>query len=240
MSAATPAAAIASLDELYAVLPERCYTPLWTIKGALTPEPVTQMVPYLWSYGETRELIMRAGDLISAADAERRVLAYRNPGTAEHELARTTDTLWAAVQLVLPGELAPPHRHTPAALRYVIEGIGAHTSVDGVRYEMRAGDVVLTPNWAWHEHGHDGSGPMIWLDGLDLPLVHTLNLVFAEFGGGPQAAPALPAASPGIRAGSCGRAGRVRPSRDRSYTRSRTPRLRSRSSATNPAINTTT
>lgn len=183
MTDTIPANEIGSLEELYAVLPERCYTPLWTIEGALTPEPVTKMVPYLWDYAETRELIMRAGELISAAEAERRVLAFRNPGTAEHELPRTTDTLWAAVQLVLPGEIAPRHRHTPAALRYIVEGIGAHTSVDGLRYTMQEGDVVLTPSWTWHEHGHEGDGPMIWLDGLDLPLVHTLRLVFAEFGG---------------------------------------------------------
>jgi gentisate 1,2-dioxygenase len=183
---------ISTLEELYEVLPGRNYQPLWTIQGALTPEPATRMVPHLWRYEEARELIVRAGELISAEDADRRVLAFRNPGTADHELARATDTLWAAVQLVLPGEVAPPHRHTAAALRYIVEGAGAYTVVDGQRLAMEAGDVVLTPNWAWHEHGHDGDGPMIWLDGLDLPMVHTLRLVFAEFGGGEPSAPADP------------------------------------------------
>lgn len=180
---------IGSLEDLYAVLRQRRYAPLWRIEGALTPEPSTRMVPHLWRYDEVRELILRAGELISAEQADRRVLAFENPGRADHELPRTTDTLWAAIQLVLPGEVAPPHRHSPAALRYVIEGDGGYTVVDGQRVEMEAGDFLVTPNWSSHEHGHAGREPMLWLDGLDLPLVHTLCLVFAEFGGprsGPQ------------------------------------------------------
>lgn len=173
---------IGSLDDLYAVLEHRHYAPLWRIQGALTPEPRTQMVPALWRYDDVRDLVLRAGELISAEEADRRVLAFVNPGRAAHEIPRTTDTLWAAVQLVLPGEVAPPHRHTPAALRYIIEGAGGYTVVDGQRIEMEAGDFVVTPNWSSHEHGHAGDGPMLWLDGLDLPMVHTLHLVFAEFG----------------------------------------------------------
>lgn len=173
---------IGSLEELYGVLQERHYAPLWRIHGALTPEPRTEMVPFLWRYAEVRELIMRAGELISAEEADRRVLAFVNPGRRVYEVPRTTDTLWAALQLVLPGEVAPPHRHTPAALRYVIEGAGGYTVVDGERVDMQAGDFVVTPNWTSHEHGHTGEGPMLWLDGLDLPMVHTLRLVFAEFG----------------------------------------------------------
>jgi gentisate 1,2-dioxygenase len=175
--------AITSLDDLYAALPARNVEPLWTMKGALTREPTTRMVPFKWAYADVRSLIMRAGDLISAEDADRRVLAFKNPGSAEHELARTTDTLWAAIQLVLPGEVAPPHRHTPGALRYIIEGAGGYTVVDGRRIHMEAGDFLLTPNWAWHEHGHGGNGPMIWLDGLDIPMVSTLRLIFTEFDG---------------------------------------------------------
>jgi gentisate 1,2-dioxygenase len=174
---------IASLDELYATLPAHDLAPLWTMKGALTPQPVTRMVPYLWRWEEVRSLMLRAGDLVSAEDAERRVLACRNPGTADHELARATDTLWAAVQMVMPGEVAPPHRHTPAALRFVIEGEGGFTVVDGERVEMQVGDVVLTPAWTWHEHGNLGDEPVLWLDGLDLPVVGATHAVFTERGG---------------------------------------------------------
>jgi gentisate 1,2-dioxygenase len=191
---------IGSLEELYAVLPGRHYEPLWTMKGALTPEPATAMVPCLWHYAEVRDLIMRAGELISAEDADRRVLAMVNPGSGEHELARATDTLWAAVQLVMPGEIAPPHRHTAAALRYIIEGSGGYSVVDGRRVDMEPGDFVLTPNWSWHEHGSAGSGPMIWLDGLDLPMVHTLRLIFAEFKGHADD-PEVPLATPALRSG---------------------------------------
>ena len=175
---------IHSLDDLYAALPARNVAPLWTMTGALTKEPATQMVPMKWGYEAVRNLLLRAGELISAEDADRRVLAFINPGAGDHEMPRTTDTLWAALQLVLPGEVAPPHRHTPAALRYIIEGEGGYTVVDGRRVDMEPGDFVLTPNWVWHEHGHAGSGPVIWLDGLDIPMVNTLRLVFAEFEGG--------------------------------------------------------
>lgn len=183
---------IASLQDLYGVLQGRHYAPLWRITGALTPEPSTRMTPFAWRYDEVRDLILRASELISAEDADRRVLAFRNPGTADHEIARTTDTLWAAIQLVMPGEVAPPHRHSPAALRFVIEGSGGYTVVDGQRIDMQAGDFLVTPNWASHEHGHAGDAPMLWLDGLDLPMVHTLRLVFAEFGASGESAPERP------------------------------------------------
>jgi gentisate 1,2-dioxygenase len=184
-----PASGIASLDDLYRTLPAQALAPLWTMQGALTPQPVTRMAPNIWRWKDVRPLITRAGELISAQDADRRVLAYVNPGSAEHELARATDTLWAAVQLVLPGEVAPPHRHTPAALRFIIEGEDGYTIVDGDRLPMEVGDVTLTPNWTWHEHGNSGDGPMLWLDGLDVPLVTSLRAVFAEFGRSEAAGP---------------------------------------------------
>lgn len=185
--------AVAGHVEFYDRLPALHYEPLWRMSGALTPQPTTAMLPYLWRYVQARTLIEEAGSLITAEDAERRVLAFRNPGCAAHEVARATDTLWAAVQLVLPGETAPAHRHTPAALRFVIEGCGGYTTVDGEQYDMHPGDLILTPNWTWHSHGHTGDAPMIWLDGLDLPLTHSLHAVFAEF---PSPGSALPAAYP--------------------------------------------
>jgi gentisate 1,2-dioxygenase len=175
-----------SLDALYEELPGFAFQPLWTIKGALTPEPPAQLAPRLWRFADARALLLRAGGLISAEDAERRVLMMRNPALAADAMPCTTDTLWAAIQLVLPGEVAPAHRHTPAALRYIIEGDGAYTLVDGYRVDMAVGDFVITPSGSWHEHGHDGEGPMFWLDGLDLALIHRLNGVFAQFQGRPD------------------------------------------------------
>jgi gentisate 1,2-dioxygenase len=170
-----------SRTDFYERLGPLHYTPLWRIRGALTSAPTTAMEPFLWRYSEVKSLMSEAGTLITAQEANRRVLAFTNPGTAPGDVARATDTLWAAIQLVLPGEIAPAHRHSPAALRLVIEGCGGYTTVDDERYEMAPGDLILTPNWAWHAHGHDGDTPMLWLDGLDLPLVHALHSVFAEF-----------------------------------------------------------
>lgn len=181
---------IATLPDLYSVLTDLHCEPLWTMKGALTAEPTTKMVPHVWRYADLRESIVRAGDLISAEDADRRVIAMRNPGADDAQIARATDTLWAAIQMVLPGEVAPPHRHTPAALRYIVEGTGGYTIIDGVRCDMDAGDFLVTPNWTWHEHGNDGDGSMIWLDGLDVPMLHALHSVFAQFTGAPSNAPA--------------------------------------------------
>jgi gentisate 1,2-dioxygenase len=190
---------ITTLPDLYGVLSQHHLEPLWTMEGALTPEPTTNMVPFVWPYDEVRAFMLRSGELISAEDAERRVLALRNPGTADHEVARATDTLWAAIQMVLPGEIAPAHRHTPSALRYIIEGSGAFTAVDGRRCDMEIGDFVITPNWAWHEHGHEGQGPMLWLDGLDLAIVHAMHAVFAE--GQDAPIPAQPTPPAPVRSG---------------------------------------
>lgn len=179
-------AGLATLPDLYAALQDLHCEPLWTMKGALTAEPSTAMVPYLWRYEDLRSSIVSAGALISAEDADRRVIAMRNPGADDDLVARATDTLWAAIQMVLPGEFAPPHRHTPAALRYIIEGSGGFTVIDGTRCDMEAGDFMVTPNWTWHEHGNDGTAEMLWLDGLDVPMLHALHTVFAQFDGAPS------------------------------------------------------
>ena len=195
MAATDVARDVDTLQDLYGALPERHLAPLWTMQGALTPVPVTAMVPHLWRWEDVRAYMVRAGELISAEDADRRVLAFRNPGTADHELARSTDTLWAAVQMVLPGEVAPPHRHTAAALRYIAEGTDGYTVVNGDRLPMEVGDVTLTPAWTWHEHGNTGDGPMFWIDGLDLPMVAALKGVFAEFDATGADGPPPPASS---------------------------------------------
>lgn len=93
---------------------------------------------------------------------------------------QTTDTLYAGLQLILPGETAPAHRHIAFALRFIIEGNKGFTAVDGDKIYMNKGDVILTPSWTWHDHGHEGDGPMVWLDGLDLPVWQALPVNFAE------------------------------------------------------------
>src|SRR4030095_15469531 len=91
-----------------------------------------------------------------------------------------TATLFAGLQIILPGESAPSHHHTPAALRLVVEGRGAFTTVDGVKGAMEAGDLIITPPMRWHDHGHEGTEPVVWLDGLDIPLVRSLDASWAS------------------------------------------------------------
>ncbi len=152
--------------------------PLWEqFENLVTPEPKSACRPALWRYADVRPSIMEAGRLITAAEAERRVLILENPGMAGQ--GRVTTSLYAGLQLVLPGETARAHRHTQSALRFIIEGEGAYTAVDGEKTIMREGDFVITPSWAWHDHGNDSERPMVWLDGLDIPLVQFLDASFA-------------------------------------------------------------
>ncbi|KAL1848662.1 hypothetical protein Plec18170_007972 [Paecilomyces lecythidis] len=141
--------------------------PLWAQMTKLNPPlPDPKTVPHVWKYDEIRPHLLRAGDLVTEKQAERRVLMLINPA---RDAPFTTDTLYAGLQLVMPNETAPAHRHTAFAMRFIIEGNGGFTAVHGRRIQMQRGDVILTPTWNWHDHGKDGSGPMIWLDGLDLP-----------------------------------------------------------------------
>ncbi|MCZ6604573.1 MAG: gentisate 1,2-dioxygenase [Alphaproteobacteria bacterium] len=153
--------------------------PLWEVLHKLvTPEPTTRCVPHLWRWADVRPYILEAGDLISAEVAERRVLILENPSFKG--LAQATDTLYAGLQLILPGEVARAHRHTSAALRFIVEGEGAYTAVDGEKTYMSPGDFIITPSWDWHDHGHEGAEPVVWLDGLDLPAIHFYAAGFAE------------------------------------------------------------
>ncbi len=153
--------------------------PLWEVLHALVPrEPVTPAVPAHWRWRDVRPQVLRSGELISAAEAERRVLVLENPALAGQSCI--TGSLYAGLQLILPGEVAPAHRHTQSALRLVLDGEGACTAVDGERTTMRRGDFIVTPAWTWHDHGHPGREPVIWLDGLDIPIVRFLGAGFAE------------------------------------------------------------
>ncbi|MEK9833309.1 MAG: gentisate 1,2-dioxygenase, partial [Rhodospirillaceae bacterium] len=133
---------------------------------------------YIWHYNDIRDTLMKSADLITAEEAERRVLILENPGMRGRY--RVTTSLFAGLQLIMPGEIAPAHRHTQAALRFIVEGSGAYTAVDGEKTIMEEGDFVITPSWTWHDHGNESDRPMVWLDGLDVPLVETLDTTFAE------------------------------------------------------------
>ncbi len=136
-----------------------------------------QVQPFAWRWADAQPLVLRSGDIVTPdRDVERRVLRLANPGL-DHG---TTHTISAALQLLLPGENAPAHRHTPTAIRWVLQGTGAYTTVEGDKCYMEPGDLVLTPSWTWHDHNNEGDGPMIWLDGLDTPLVNNLEATFYE------------------------------------------------------------
>ncbi|WP_430869521.1 gentisate 1,2-dioxygenase [Cupriavidus basilensis] len=154
-------------------------TPLWEVLGALVPsQPRSPAHAALWRYAELREQVLEAGRLITAEEAERRVLILENP--ALRGQSSITQSLYAGLQLILPGEVAPSHRHTQSALRLVLDGEGAYTAVDGERTTMRRGDFIITPAWTWHDHGNLGEQPVVWLDGLDIPIVRFLDAGFAE------------------------------------------------------------
>ena len=166
--------------EFYDRIDGHSLTPLWTVLNTVvTPEPKSDCQAHLWKYDEVRGFLLEAGGLISAKEAERRVLILENPGL-RGKSSITTD-LYAGLQLVTPGETAPAHRHTQSALRLVLESSeGAHTTVNGERTNMHYGDFIITPPWGWHDHDNAGSEPVIWLDGLDLPMVSHFDASFAE------------------------------------------------------------
>ena len=163
----------------YEKIDKQAYTPLWAVfSDIITPQPKSKCQPHLWRFEQAREWLLEAGELITAREAERRVLILENPGLRGD--SRITTSLYAGLQLVLPGEVAPAHRHSQSALRFVLDGGGAHTSVNGERTIMEYGDFVITPPWAWHDHGNDSDRPMIWMDGLDIPVASFFDVSFAE------------------------------------------------------------
>jgi gentisate 1,2-dioxygenase len=149
--------------------------PLWTRPDSAL-EPKSKLEPFLWRWSDLRPQALRALELVGTQEAERRVICCVNPGTGRG----ATNTLVANVQVVGPGEIARAHRHTPAALRMIIESTGGYTVVNGETIPMLPGDLVLTPNWTWHDHANDSDTPMLWLDGLDAPLVGLLEATFRE------------------------------------------------------------
>lgn len=169
----------AARQELYRRMDKNNLAPLWEVLHDLIPsEPATPCKPALWRYREARPYLMEAGKLISAKEAIRRVLILENPGMRGESCI--TQSLYAGLQLILPGEVAPSHRHSQSALRFIVEGSGAYTAVDGERTVMHPGDFIITPSWTWHDHGNPGEEPVVWMDGLDIRIVQTFGAQFHE------------------------------------------------------------
>ena len=168
---------LATLDEL---LDGRMMMAGWSkLEPSLWSSPRANFKPTSWSWAEARAGLDSAGRMISTDKADRRNLFLINP--VEGNSYATVRTLVSAYQMILPGEIARSHRHTPNALRLVLEvAEGVFTVVDGVRIDMEPGDVLLTPGWSWHGHGNDGSKPGYWIDFLDVPLVQLLEPMFFE------------------------------------------------------------
>jgi gentisate 1,2-dioxygenase len=150
--------------------------PLWERVGGL--KPGSSCAPMHWSYAQVRPQLLHAAALITKKEAERRVLVLENPSLRGTTFI--TNALFAGLQIIMPGEVAPSHRHTPSALRFIIEGEGAYTTVAGEKLPMKPGDFVVTPNWAWHDHGNLGTTPVVWLDGLDTPFARLFGAAFRE------------------------------------------------------------
>ena len=175
-----PLAAVASLDALYPLLAERAIGAGWNKpEPAMWASPKQNFVPCRWRYSDAAAAFEAAGRLVSTEQAERRNLILINP--IPGNIYSTLRTLVCAYQSILPGETARSHRHTPNALRLVLDaGGGAFTTVEGQKLPMEDGDVLLTPNWRWHGHGHDGARPATWVDYLDVPLAQLLEPIFFE------------------------------------------------------------
>lgn len=166
------------IQELNETLRPRWLSGLWNVDHAERPsDPKTRVKPHLWKWDDVYDSLLRAKEKISVASGsvERRVIRLVNPGLAATEM--TSHTILLSFQLIQPGETAPAHRHTMSAFRFILQGHGGYTNVDGEKMLMEDGDLILTPHGCWHEHGHEGDENMVWIDGLDVPFVHALQQI---------------------------------------------------------------
>ena len=163
---------------------------LWELASQMTPQPQPKMIAHMWPWATLESIIAESADAVPVGD-ERRALQLFNPGLDGRWA--TTNNLIAAVQILLPGEVARAHRHSPTAIRFIIEGTGAYTAVDGERVYMEPGDLILTPSWAWHDHGNETKDRVVWMDGLDIPLIASLEAMFFQFYSAPQVPTSRPA-----------------------------------------------
>ena len=157
---------------------------LWEIASQMTPHPRPEAVPYQWKWSLLERVVKESAAAVPVGD-ERRAMQLFNPGL--NGQWATTSTLIAAVQVLLPGEIARAHRHSPAAIRFIMQGNGAYTAVEGEKVMMREGDLILTPSWQWHDHGNETKETVVWMDGLDVPLTKALNAIFFEMNAERQA-----------------------------------------------------
>jgi gentisate 1,2-dioxygenase len=165
--------------DYYERIAKRDMAPLWTVMSTLIPdEPVTRCKPVIWHYDDVKSLVMESGSLITAEEAKRRVLILENPALRGE--MRATNTLYAGIQMIMPGEIAPAHRHVSSAVRFVLDGEGAYTAVEGEKAFMAHGDFLITANWAPHDHGNPSNQPMLWLDVLDAPTINFFETSFGE------------------------------------------------------------
>ena len=176
MSRAAPAETTSDLAAYSSDIAKLNAKPLWERTTRMGPG--TPAVPAIWRYRDMRPQLLRAAELISTHAAERRVLMLENPGLPG--TGYITSSLYSGLQIILPGEVARAHRHASNALRFIIEGTGAYSTVESERVPMQPGDFVLTPYWCWHDHGHVGSEPVIWLDALDNPFAQFFGTMFRE------------------------------------------------------------
>ncbi len=174
------AASVDSIALLDRDMAEKNLSGYWRLgMEGLPSKPMTAVEPCLWKWADVRESLLRAGDVVSLENSERRVVRLVNPGL-DQKHAFATHTIQISFQYVKPGENARAHRHTPAALRFVVQGKGAYTTVNGQQCIMEPGDLILTPKLTWHDHSNDAGEPIIWLDGLDFPLITALHQVMQE------------------------------------------------------------
>jgi gentisate 1,2-dioxygenase len=170
------------LRALYKGFEENHMNPLWTQTGDLMPEhPKPKAVPHVWRWGDLLPMAEKSGELVPVGrGGERRAIGLANPGLGGR--AYVTPTLWCAIQYLLPGENAPEHRHSQNAFRFVVEGEGVWTVVNGDPVRMSRGDLLLTPGWNFHGHHNVGTEPMAWMDGLDIPFSQQMDVGFFEVG----------------------------------------------------------
>jgi len=167
-------------DKFHRLIHENHMYGLWEIASQMTPHPRPEAIAHQWKWSLLERVVKESAVAVPVGD-ERRAMQLFNPGL--NGAWATTNTLIAAVQVLLPGEVARAHRHSPAAIRFIMQGDGAYTAVEGEKVVMREGDLVLTPSWQWHDHGNETRETVVWMDGLDVPLTKALNSIFFEMGG---------------------------------------------------------